>query len=514
MRTRDPRGTIAEPGDADSYDVAVIGTGLGGLTTAAILARSGKRVFAAERHDRVGGYAHSFRRGPYLFDAAVHLVGGCENGGLIDLLLESVGVRDRCEFADVNPCYEAHFPGFSLSAPSGLDDLIETYSHAFPTQGDGIATFLRECSSIRSETRGMLSSDRASGGDSLSEFPSLQRYRRRTVSQVLDPLVTDQRARAALTTLWPYVGLPPQRLSFLYWASMLMSYIEDGAYYCKGTFQTLASALADAVRESGGTVALRSPVREVTTDASGVSGIILENGERIATRTVVSNADAQQTVQQLVGPEHFSSRFRRSLRRMKPSLSALVAYIATDLPRDRLPQAHETFYFDTWDHQASYDASAAGRPSWYTLTIPTAVDPGLAPAGESLLVFTTLLPFDAVSNWRDAKADYTDRITAAIDERIPGLSSRVKVMEVGTPKTMRRYTSNYDGAIYGWELSPSQTGPGRPAVDPPLPGLYLAGHWTRPGGGVYGVVTSGVMAARAILGHETDEALWNSLRRA
>ena len=114
----EPRGRQDSPvNEGRRFDAIVIGTGIGGLTAGALLARSGQRVLAIERHDRVGGYAHSFKRGPYRFDAAVHLVGGCENGGLIDHLLSAVGVRDRCEFAAVNPCYQAEFPELQNDGP-------------------------------------------------------------------------------------------------------------------------------------------------------------------------------------------------------------------------------------------------------------------------------------------------------------------------------------------------------------------------------------------------------------
>ena len=105
----------------DAYDAIVVGSGIGGLTTAALLARAGRSVLVVERHDRVGGYAHSFRRGRYLFDSAVHLVGGCEpvdfeGGGLIHSLLTTLGVRDRCDFARIDPCYAAVVPRFGRAS--------------------------------------------------------------------------------------------------------------------------------------------------------------------------------------------------------------------------------------------------------------------------------------------------------------------------------------------------------------------------------------------------------------
>jgi prolycopene isomerase len=100
---------------------------------------------------------------------------------------------------------------------------------------------------------------------------------------------------------------------------------------------------------------------------------------------------------------------------------------------------------------------------------------------------------------------------AAAAKRFPGLRESLLFAEGGTPRTMERYTRNSDGAIYGWALSPEQIGPGRPANETPLPGLWLAGHWAQPGGGVYGVVTSGVNAARGILGVQSDAELWAKL---
>ena len=242
-----------------------------------------------------------------------------------------------------------------------------------------------------------------------------------------------------------------------------------------------------------------------------VAGVVLENGQRIAAPVVVSNADLRQTVEELCGEQRFPARWRRALSRLEPSLSAFVTYAATDLDLRRLGATHETFVYETWSHDDAYATSLAGRPAWWSATVPTLADPSLAPPGEHLLVLTALVPYTAARNWRAEKDGYVDRMLAAAESRFPGLRARLRFAEGGTPRTLERYTRNSDGALYGWSLGPDQIGPGRPANDTPLPGLYLAGHWAQPGGGVYGVVTSGVNAARAALGLRGDADLWREL---
>ncbi|MCG8588802.1 MAG: NAD(P)/FAD-dependent oxidoreductase [Proteobacteria bacterium] len=496
-----------------AYDVIVVGAGIGGLTTASLLARRGRHVLLVERHDRPGGYAHSFKRRRYRFDAAVHLIGGCENeAGLIDRLLRGLGVRDQCEFLPAHPFYSALYPGFRLDAPTGVDEFQAAHVRAFPHEEKGFQDLFQLCADIAQETA------RAPDLVSLADFaraarrvPTLLRYHRATLGQVLDDTLEDPRLKTVFGTLWPYLGLPPSRVSFVYWAAMLMSYVDGGAYSCRGSFQRLASALAAGLREAGGELLLKSRVRRIRVESGRTTGVVLENGQRIDAPVVISGSDATQTFEELVGPEHLPRRFMRDLRAMRPSVSAFVVYGATDLDLRRAGASHEMFVYKVWDHDQDYRNLLRGHISRIGLTVPTLSDPELAPEGEHVFQITVLLPYAWPRPWREDKTRLMDLLLDEAEAVFPGLREHLLFAECGTPRTLERYTLNHQGALYGWEVSPQQVGPLRLAPTTPIEGLHLAGHWTQPGGGVYGAASSGVMAAQHVLGYDREADLWRAL---
>ena len=500
----------------ESYDVVVVGTGLGGLSAAACLARAGKRVLAVERSEEPGGYARPFRRGDYVFDPAIHVT-PTGFGGLDfwEVYLTVLGIRDRVELIKAEPFYGMVLPDLRFQAPPGIEPFIEAHVEAFPGEADGIERFVRACVQITAETQSIstrLTLDDL--GEAMKEFPFMFKYRTSTLQEALEEYVGDTRVRAVLGAAWPYLGVEPSRLSFVQYAAMLAALMEKGPGYVKGSFGSLADALASVVEENGGTLLTGTTVERIEVADGAVRGVSLDGGRQASAPVVVSNANARQTLEQLVGAEHLPERYMRRLARMKPSLSAFAIYAATTLDVPAQGLAHETFVYRHWDHDDTYADVLAGRLGGTWLSLPTIHDPSLAPAGEHLVVFTSMMPYEAGAPWEQNKQRYIDEMVARVEELMPGFRDGITYLTEATPETFERYTLNTDGAVYGWENIPQQSLPKRLAHKTPVEGLFLSGHWTEPGSSSFRVVYSGVQAAQSILGYDSPVDLFGALYEA
>ncbi len=481
----------------DGYDAVVIGSGLGGVSAAALLAKHGYKTLVLEQGEGAGGLAHAFTRGEHTFDSAIRVLA---EGEMVEGLLQYLGVQDECKLLRIDHLYRAIFPdGASIFAPVGAEDFMDAHIRLFPDEEEGIRTFFGLRRQVFLETARMpMQVDPRQLADAMELAPTLFKYRTATLQDVLDEHLHDPRLKAMASSLWPYMGTEPSRLSFFAY-SQFVGVLVDGPYYCQGSFQSLVDAFVTALERNGGELVLQTPVTRILVDDRRVAGVELGDGRTIRAPLVVSNADARHTFEDLVGLDQLPASYVRRLRRLRPSASACVLYGATSHDVLQHEPAHETFVYKHWSHDDTWQDVLAGKPAGMSMSVMTMLDPELAPAGDHIIIITAVAPYDVGRPWSEVRAGYMDALLAEFEVVVPDLRDQLSFWIGGTPVDIERYTRNSQGATYGWELVPQQIGSKRLGHAAPIEGLYLVGHWTEEGPASFRVILSGINTANKIL---------------
>jgi len=497
---------------AKTYDAVVIGAGLGGLSAATRLARKGRRVLLLEKHNVPGGYATSFVRGRFEFEVALHELsglGGPDRPGGLYHYLDRLGVAEKIEIARIPGFYRSVFPDLDLRLPVGRKAYEQTLCDAFPNEAKGIRQFLKRIFSLNEELNffyRLSLSRQLPGAADLVRLPlyigNALRYSLSTWGSVLNRDVKDPKARAVLSQIWGYFGLPPAKISYLYFAMAMASYIEHGPTYIKGRSQALSQAFVQAFEDNGGEVRFNSAAVKILTKGGRVAGVITQDGDEIPTRCVISNLDPISTCRDLVGADKTPDSFWRRVRSCSVGASSFNVYLGLAAPAEKLGLAdHETFVNADYNLDAHYKAmKTLDAPGSIAVTCYNAVWPEASPPGTAIVVLTALMYGEP---WRRvAPADYVstkNRIAAAmldVAERvIPNLRRHAEVVEVSTPVTNMRFAGQLGGSIYGFDQPPGEAAFFRLPHWGPLGGLYFAGAWTPPGGGFEPAILSGRIAA-------------------
>ena len=486
---------LGEPRKADSdYDVIVIGAGVGGLAAAGSLARAGYRVLVLERRSVVGGCCSTFRRGHFVFDVAVHVIGGCAPDDLIGRWLDDLGVGDEIQLHRLASVYTVDVAGEKIELPANLDELAETLCRVSPSDAAAINRLVEE---IRTLGRGMLE-----GSDQRKRIV-WQQTERVSWNEFLSERLRSVKPVLLLNSLCIYAGMEPERLSAASMISTLSTY-DRGAYYPGGSSQQFAETLAKGVRRWGGEIRRKAAVERVLLKDGAVAGVRLVKGETITAPVVISNADGTKTFLEMIGAEHLPATFRGEVGQLERSMSAVCLYAGLREGEWEAP-AHETVYFPRWAPLTAdgfyYVPGRTDPHPGALVSAPTVTDPSLAPAGCH--VVSIMIPVDAQAveavRTERGKGFIEDDLLGLMERLIPGSTSCIKYLETATPHTIERYTNNSGGSIYGWAKSSSQRWNNSAGPITPIPGLYLAGHWTPRAHGVYGSFYSGYATARALI---------------
>lgn len=503
---------------APQYDVVVIGAGGGGLASAAALSRNGYKVLLIEQHYKVGGYMTSFQRGEYTFEVSLHAIDGLDPGGMTRGTFEAVGIMDKVKPIKLDPMYRTVCPNHDLRVPADADEYKKLLIKEFPHEAEGLEELFDTMSKIEETMTGLVGLTGGQGGKGFAVLMKpwvywpVMKYWNKTLSEMLDDFVHDRELIAIFTQLSGYAGAEPDNVSAIFFSVMWTSYHMSGYYYFEGGSQAISNAMAEVIRENGGDILLQTLATDIVVEDGKAKAVATGDGKKYTCRWVVSNANAPDTFFKLVGRKHLPEDYLNRLEDMKIGLSAFVVYLGVDHDySDVFDGMHQIMINNTYDPAESFRYVYEGVPEKTGMALAnyTVVDPGTAPPGKNVIVLITMLPYNWKNGWYEsesyAKYDALKTETAKVlikraeESYLPGLSSHIEKMEVGSPRTMEHYTLNPKGTIFGWDNIPEQSMLKRLPQQTPIENLLLAGAWTFPGGGQSAVMASGVLAASKIV---------------
>ena len=489
------------------YDVIVIGAGMGGLTAATLLAKEGCKTLLLEKESQVGGYVVSFKRDGFTFDATGAFVGGCQEGGELYRILEEMGIHEKVEFIPIQNIRNV-YPGFEIRLqPGGFLSYAEALFDLFPNEEKGLKTYLSLVKRIGEEIKSYSEITTVQKILFPFYFRNLVRFHRSSHQTILDQLFKGQEIKMALHSL--PVTEPPSRLSFLFLAVLINKALMEGVFYPKGGMGRISEAMADAFRQTGGDLHLQREVEEILIRDRRVDGIRTKDGNTFQSSLVVSDVNPNLLVKML--PSEFRKPFEKKIRHFEYSLSCFILYIATNLDLRGMDLPYFTylrFLSDLEEEDRILRRDEIPRNPTMMVSIPTILDPTLAPPRQHVLSVLTNVPYHYQGKWgggnferyRHIKEEFSQKILRQLESKlIPGLRDHLLFYEAATPLTLERYTGNEMGAMYGLASTTHQVGNLRPPQQTSVPGLFQVGHYTRPSHGIVGTSLSGSFAAKTIL---------------
>lgn len=488
--------------------IGVIGAGLGGLVAACTLAARGYDVKVFEKNDWAGGKAAVWQKDGYRFDMGPTIL---TIPSVLHKVFEEANLKleDRLDLVKLEPQWRCFYDDGSVL---DLSEDVERMADNLKPYGDdeNYRRFLLEAETLHDVTKKFFFWKPVGGVfdvmdkrdflnlDSLRDFLAMRP--RETVFKTVRSFVKDHRVAQMLDHFVQYVGSSPEASPAVLCGIAHMQ-TEEGVWYPMGGTRAVPVALRKLAEELGAKFHTGQRVIAIERQGERVSGIQLENGDKVALQAVVSNMDSVRTHRELLrGKQRAAFECRREY---EPACSGVVLYLGLD---KKFPQlAHHDFVFSR-DPEEEFDfiykrGEPAPDPTCY-LAAPSITEPEVAPEGcESLYVLVHTPYLRPHHDWQRMLPEYRRVILDKLARTagLKDLEKHIVVESALTPEGIHKRYAVLNGAIYGLASHGLVGGAFKPSNrSPDLQGLYLAGGAAHPGPGMPMVMMSGWIAADAL----------------
>ncbi len=518
---RDRYSKLRIPND---LDVIVIGSGIGGLSTAAFLSKVGKRVLVLEQHYIAGGCTHSFTERGIEHETGIHYIGNIDKRKkILDMITEEN--IEWCKMGlDNNNIYDEIVIGdkkyyFRTGVNNFKRDMIEY----FPNEAEAINKYIKLVQKVSQKdlffNLKIIQSDWLSKLMSLFISSEYFKYVNNSAYNVIRELTDNEELIAVLCGQFGDYGPPPKKASFFVHASIANHYFEGG-YFPKGGTGVIAEKIIPTIEKAGGRVLVSKAVKKIIIEDNEAIGVEMENGDRILAKTIVSAVGLRNTFKKLVSQEY--PKYNNLLNKIPESTSFMYMFVNLDGEPETMDlKSSNIWVWPERDYDKMIDTfmdNPYKNPMPFFIACSCAKDSTWKERfpGKSNAIVLTIGSKDWFSQWENQKCMKRgggyESLKEAFAERMleeglykhyPKTRGNVTHYDIGTPLTNQHYLGAYSGEAYGLDSTPYRYSKAlslKPKTS--IKNLYLTGQdiCTL---GFTGALMGGVLTTHSILGYGT-----------
>jgi prolycopene isomerase len=488
------------------YEVIVIGSGIGGLVTATQLAAKGIKVLVLESYLIPGGSAGYFEREGYRFDVGASMIFGFGEKGTTNLLTRALSAVNATIETIPDPVQiHYHLPNnLNLKVHRDYDQFLQELYRRFPEEKKGIKNFYDECWQVFNCLNSMeLLSLEEIGYLTRVFFKhplsclGLVKYLPLNVGDVARKYIKNPELLKFIDMECYCWSVVPADLTPMINAGMVFSDRHYGGInYPKGGVGKIAETLAEGLQKLGGEIHYQAKVKEIIIKNNQAVGVKLVDGKEYFAERIVSNATRWDTFDKLIDKDKKPKKEEKWQKNYRQSPSFLSLHLGVEAKvLANNPECHHII-LEKWGNLEAEQGTIF-------VSIPTLLDPNLAPHGYHIIHAFTPSSMEywqdlSSQEYEDKKEEAAGRIIERLEAIFPNLDTGLDYMEIGTPRTHRRFLGRMDGT-YGPIPAKRLNGLlSMPFNRTAVKHLYCVGDSTFPGQGLNAVAFSGFSCAHRI----------------
>lgn len=507
------------------YDVICIGSGLGSLTTASLLARQGKKVLICEKHTTPGGFTHVFTRNDYEWDVGIHYVGDMDRkGSLLRRVFQHI-TDSQLQWADMGEVYDrVVINGKIFDYVKGLSNWKAKMKTYFPAKEDAnaIDQYVQLLFDVNKSSKDYYIKKVMPAYLTFFTRPftgnAYEQLAQKTTQQVLDSLSNNEELKAVLAAQFGDYGMPPSQSSFVIHAAVALHYM-NGGFYPVGGSSEIFKTITPSIMASGGQILVGAAVKEIIVENGVAKGVKMADGKTINAHKVVSGTGLHITFQKLLNEEAQKKiGYVKEVNAMPQSFGHLSLYIGLKHTAQalNLPKANYWIYPNGNNHDAAIQQFLKDYKNEFPvvyISFPGAKNPKFEEQypGRTTIEIITPAKYEWFAEWENTKwkkrGEAYDALKEYFAQRLlnflyqyePQVKGKIDVYELSTPVTTKHFCNYLQGEIYGLDHHPERFASKFLKPKTPIKNLFLTGQDIVTVG-IGGALMSGVLTASAITG--------------